>query len=80
MCIYSYMSRCRLVASPGQWGGACTIQLSNSAFKPGGGGVPVARKLYGGSGNVSTGYVTFLLPNSRFVSRSRTVPKESDLF
>ena len=38
----------------------------------------VTREQHGVSGNVSTGYVTFVLANSRFVSRSRTVPKESN--
>ena len=75
----------QISGQPGPVAGARTIQLPNSVSKPGGGGagVPVARvtpQQHGGSGNVSTGYVTFVPANSRFVSRYRTVPRESDLF
>ena len=65
----------QLSGQPGQVAGARNIQLPKSVSKQGGGGVPVTREQHGVSGNVSTGYVTFVLANSRFVSRSRTVRK-----
>ena len=67
----------QISGQPGQVAGARNIQLPKSVYKQGGGGggVPVTREQHGVSGNVSTGYVTFVLANSRFVSRSRTVRK-----
>ena len=73
----------QISGQPGPVAGARTIQLPNSVSKPGGGGagVPVARvtpQQHGGSSNVSTGYVTFVPANSRFVSRFRPISRESD--
>ena len=65
----------QISGQPGPVPGARTIQLPNSVSKPGGGGagVPVARvtpQQHGG--NVSTGYVTFVPANARFVSIFKT--------
>ena len=63
----------QLTGQPGSVPGARAIQLPNSVSKPGSGpgaGVPVARvtpQQHPASGNVSTGYVTFVPASPRFV-------------
>ena len=62
----------QLTGQPGSVPGARAIQLPNSVSKPGSGpgaGVPVARVTpqQHPSGNVSTGYVTFVPASPRFV-------------